>query len=128
VSISETPRLDGGPNIAMKVPPHLWEETVRFYRDVVGLPVIDNPFEDGPPSVGFAFGANRLWVDQVASISQAEVWLQLITNDTAAVAEHLQSSQVVRCDEIEPLPSGASAFWISSPASIVHLVSAADPI
>ena len=77
--------------------------------------------------MGFAFGTNRLWIDQVANVSQAEVWLQLTTNDPAAAAEHLQSSQIVRCDEIEPLPSGASAFWISSPASIVHLVSEPDP-
>jgi hypothetical protein len=29
---------------------------------------------------------------------------------------------VVRCDDIEPLPVGMQAFWITSPASIVHLV------
>jgi hypothetical protein len=32
----------GGRNIAMKVPPHQWDETVRFYRDVVRLEVIDH--------------------------------------------------------------------------------------
>lgn len=116
----------GGSNIAMKVPPHLWEETVRFYRDVLGLREIDNPFESGPPSVGFEFGANRLWIDRVVGASQAEMWLQLTTRDTALAAQHLAVAGVVRCDEIEPMPEGASAFWISSPSSIVHLVSQPD--
>ena len=119
--------LAGGRNIAMKVPPHLWDETVRFYRDVVGLPVIDNPVEQGPPSVGFEFGANRLWVDRVTGVSQAEIWLELTSADAAAAARHLRSAQVVRCDDIEPLSPGSSAFWISSPAAIVHLVCEPDP-
>ncbi|MGY1857386.1 hypothetical protein [Modestobacter sp. SYSU DS0290] len=55
-------------------------------------------------------------------ISQAELWLQLTTDDPAAAAQHLATAEgVARCDEIEPLGEG-SAFWISSPASIVHLV------
>ncbi len=29
----------GGHNIAMKVPPHQFEATVNFYRDVLGLPL-----------------------------------------------------------------------------------------
>ncbi|MGH2617936.1 MAG: hypothetical protein ACRDJC_22130 [Thermomicrobiales bacterium] len=58
----------GGRNIAMNVPPHLWEATVQFYRGVV------------------------------------------------------------RRDEIEPLPEGLEGFWISSPASIVHLVAGPDQV
>lgn len=115
----------GGRNIAMKVPPHQWESTVRFYRNTLGLPELDNPFSSGPESVGFAFGPNRLWVDCVPGMSQAELWLQLTTADTAAAAGHLAAEGVARCDEIEPLDT-PTAFWISSPASIVHLVSEPD--
>jgi hypothetical protein len=32
-----TARIKGGINIAMKVPPHQYEETIAFYRDVIGL-------------------------------------------------------------------------------------------
>jgi hypothetical protein len=120
-------QLAAGRNIAMKVPPHLWDETVRFYRDVIDLPVVDNPSEQGPPSIGFEFGASYLWIDRVAGMSQAEIWLQLVTDDTAAAARHLEASGVVRCDDIEPLPPGSSAFWITSPASIVHVVSEPEP-
>jgi len=123
MSTHATPKFIGGQNIAMKVPPHQWDDTVAFYRDVVGLSVVENPFDQDPPSVGFAFGANNLWIDRVVGISQAEIWLQLTTDDAAAAAGHLKDSQVTRCDEIEPLPAESPAFWISSPASIVHLVS-----
>ncbi len=91
---------------------------MQFYREVVGLKEI----EKHAPAVGFDFGANQLWIDRVPGISQAEIWLELVTNDVSAASEHLESANVVRCDEIEPLPEGFAAFWVSSPASIIHLV------
>lgn len=102
----------------MKVPPHLWDATVQFYRDVVGLKVIEHA-----PSVGFEFGANQLWIDRVDGLSQAEIWLELSTSDVEAAASQLKSAGVVRRDEIEPLPEGFAGFWITSPASIIHLIS-----
>jgi uncharacterized protein YndB with AHSA1/START domain len=113
----------GGRNIAMKVPSHLWEETVAFYRDVIGLPELENPFTAGPHSAGFAFGATNLWIDRVDGFSQAEIWLELNAEDVRAADRHLKEAGVTRCDEIEPLPEGSPAFWISSPASVIHLVS-----
>lgn len=111
--------FNGGRNIAMKVPPHLWEATVAFYRDVVGL----KPVASEPTDASFEFGANRLWIDRVDGLSQAEVWLQLTTGDVERAAAHLQSAEVVRRDEIEALPDGFDGFWIQNPASIIHLVS-----
>lgn len=111
-------KFAAGRNIAMKVPPHLYETTIQFYRDVLGLREITKQ----APSVGFEFGSNNLWIDRVPGISQAETWLEVVTNDIAAAAEHLKSAGVVRCDEIEPLPQGFQAFWISSPAAIIHLI------
>lgn len=112
----------GGRNIAMKVPPHQWEQTVAFYRDTLGLREIHNPSTTGPRSVGFAFGHNHLWIDCVPTMSQAELWLQVTTDDTNAAAEHLAAHDVARCDDVEPLGT-TSAFWISSPSAVVHLVS-----
>jgi hypothetical protein len=111
-------KFAGGRNIALKVPPHLYAATVRFYRDVVGLKPLDNH----PPAVGFVFGANQLWIDEVPGMSQAELWLELVADDVPAAAEHLAKAGVVRCDEIEPLPEGFEGFWISNPAQIVHIV------
>ena len=113
-----TGKFGAGSNIAMKVPPHLYEATVQFYRDVLGLKEITKH----APSVGFEFGSNNLWLDRVSGISQAETWFEVVTNDIEAAAEHLKAAGVVRCDEIEPLPQGFQAFWVSSPASIIHLV------
>lgn len=114
--------LRAGRNIALKVPPHQWDATVQFYRRTLGLPELT----DFAPDVVFQFGPNQLWIDRVATISQAELWLELVTDDTKAAARHLERAGVVRCDEIEQLPQGFDGFWIASPAAIVHLVSGPD--
>lgn len=116
--MSTKSKFSAGRNIAMKVPPHLYDATVQFYRDIVGLDEITKHL----PSIGFKFGSNQLWIDKVPGISQAETWLEIVTNDIAAAAEHLHAAGVVRCDAIEPLTEGFQAFWVSSPASIIHLV------
>lgn len=102
----------------MKVPPHQYEATIQFYRDVLGLKEITKH----APSIGFEFGQNNLWIDSVSSISQAEIWLEVVTNDLEGASAQLEEAGVVRCDYIEPLPHGFQGFWVSSPASIIHLV------
>lgn len=67
-----------------------------------------------------------LWIDRVTTVSQTEIWLEVITDDMDAAEEYLQTNEVVRCDEIEPLPEGFEGFWISSPANIIHLVTNSD--
>jgi hypothetical protein len=113
---------NGGKNIAMKVPPHQWAETVNFYESTLGLDVVSRSEE----SVSFVFGANRLWVDRVGSLSQAEIWLEVITDDLAAAERLAGKPGVSRRDEIEPLPAGFRGYWLSNPASIIHLVTAGD--
>ncbi len=110
-----------GNNIAMKVPPHEFPRAVAFYRDVVRLKHLGH-FEG---SEVFEFGGLRLWIDPMPQLSQAEIWLELETEDTAAAAEQLAAGEVARCDEIEPLPPGFDGFWIANPAGIVHLISKA---
>jgi catechol 2,3-dioxygenase-like lactoylglutathione lyase family enzyme len=112
------PKFTGGRNLALKVPPHQYERTVHFYRDVLGL----EPLEDHPPQVGFAFGANQLWIDRAPGMSQAELWLEVLTDDVPAAAAHFREAGIDRRDEIEPLPDGHEGFWICDPASmILHL-------
>ena len=123
--MNQRAEFTGGRNIAIKVPPHLWDATVEFYRDVAGLTVIKGD-ETVPPSVCFEFGANQLWIDRVDGLSQAEVWLELTTPDLQSAANHLGSTGIVRRDEIESLPEGFGGFWIQNPASIIHLVKGPD--
>lgn len=115
--------FEGGKNIAMKVPPHQFDATVHFYETVLGFQRIGGPQGD---AVGFVFGANNLWIDRVPGMSQAELWLEVITDDTKEAAGVLAEAGVARCDEIEPLGDSFDGYWISSPASIVHLVDAKE--
>lgn len=110
--------FSGGRNIALKLPSHEFEATVRFYRDVLGL----EQSKDHLPSIVFDFGANLLWLDRVETMTQAELWLELRTPDTTAAAEHLERAGVTRCDAVEALPDGFDGFWISGPGNIIHLV------
>jgi hypothetical protein len=89
-----------GRNIAMKLPPDQFEATLSFYRDTLGLNV--KPSHSGSWIVDF--GAIRLWLDRVATVSQAELWLEVETESAERAADALAAAGVVRCDEIEPLP------------------------
>ena len=118
MSKTDQPRFEGGRNIAMKLPPHAFDPTVAFYRDVLCLPVL----EEQPGSAVVEFGANRLWLDRADHLSQAEVWMEITTDDIPAAADYLSRRGTVRRDEIEALPAGFEGFWISSPANVIHLV------
>ena len=118
MSLKSKPRFEGGPNIAMKVPPYLFAETVTFYQKVLKLPLV----EEDNNSVVFEFGANRLWIDKVDHVSQAELWLELKTSDVNSASAYLDSYGVARRDEIEPLPENFNGFWICNPTNIIHLV------
>ncbi len=110
----------------MKVPVHEFEKTVAFYRDILGFKEI-NP---SPPvdndSVRFKFGDKILWIDKINTISQAEIWLEIITDDTQGAAQYLEDLGCIRRDEIEPLPGGFRGFWLINPANIIHLISPDD--
>lgn len=58
----------------------------------------------------------------MASLSQAETWLEIVTDDLSGAEKLLAAEGVVRCDEIEALPDGFQGFWISNPAAIVHML------
>ena len=107
-------RITLGRNIAIKVPAHRWDEMVAFYRDRIGLALR----RDGPDSIAVAFGEITLWLDRVPQQSQADVWLELITDDPDAALARLGSPQR---DELEPL-DGVTGHWTSDPAGVVLLL------
>lgn len=114
--------FQGGPNIALKLPPAVFESTLAFYRDVLRLPLLERHL----PNHVFQFGTNYLWLDCCEHLSGAEVWLEIVTNDTIAAKRHLTTHEVARCDEVEQLPTGFDGFWIRSPSPLVHLVAHHD--
>lgn len=121
------PSFTAGKNIAMKVPVHEYDTTLRFYRDILGLEAIESMSDENPDSQVFKFGDKNLWIDRVTTVSQAEIWLEILTDDITAAAEYLGQQGCIRSDEIEPLPSGFSGFWISNPCNIIHLITEAGP-
>ncbi len=110
--------FEGGRNIALKLPPHEFNGAAHFYRDVLGLRQLSNCL----PSIVFEYGPNLLWLDRVETMTQAELWLELRTPDTAAAAKRLAHHEIARRDTVEALPEGFDGFWISGPGNIIHLV------
>ena len=95
---------------------------VEFYRIIIGLKQKDANSPDEFDSIAFEFGDKNLWVDKISGISQAEVWLEIETDNAAVAKSYLEEQGCVIRNEIEPLPSGFNGFWLSSPSNIVHLV------
>ncbi|MBE1490798.1 VOC family protein [Plantactinospora soyae] len=127
-----TPQFRGGQNIAMKLPKAQFEQTVTFYRDVLGMDVTDETGEgvEGVVSrcASVQFGPVKLWLDQVDNYARADIWLELFTDDVAVATDHLARHGVIPQDELEPFPSGLAAHWISNPVGIPHIVRIADPV
>jgi hypothetical protein len=113
------PQFRGGRNVAMKLPPHQYEETIRFYRETLGLDVRQT--SDNSHAVDY--GPIRLWLDRCPTASHAELWLDIGTSDTKTAAKHLAAQGVTRCDAIEELPKDFDGYWIANSAGIVHIVS-----
>lgn len=110
-----------GRNIAMKIPAHEYENTLHFYRNILRFKEITGSEPGDTPR--FEFGDKTLWLDRMPGLSQSEIWLEVVASDIDQAAEYLKAQGCHRRDEIEPLPSGFKAFWISSPSNIIHLVS-----
>jgi catechol 2,3-dioxygenase-like lactoylglutathione lyase family enzyme len=124
------PRFRGGLNVAMKVPKAKFDETLAFYSDVLGMKVTE---ETGPgtggavtKSASVEFGPITLWFDLVENYAQAELWLELFTDDVEHATQHLAEHEVVTQDELEPLPAGLDAHWVSNPVGIPHVVRRPD--
>ena len=116
------PDFRPGKNIAIKVPAHEFDRMVEFYKIIIGLKQKDTNSRDDFDSIAFEFGDKNLWVDKISGISQAEVWLEIETDNAAVAKSYLEEQGCVIRNEIEPLPSGFNGFWLSSPSNIVHLV------
>jgi predicted enzyme related to lactoylglutathione lyase len=117
------PIFTPGNNIAIKVPFHEFDSTVAFYRDILGFKVVKASSTDGIDSVVFKFGDKNLWIDRMSGLSQAEIWLEVVTDDIDRASDYFEENDCIRRDEIEPLPDGLKGFWIASPANIIHLIS-----
>lgn len=115
-------RIEGGVNLALKIPKAHYPATLAFYREALGLELKREQSAEVNECWSCQFGPNRLWLDRVDGASQTDVWLELKTNDLDAAMVQLEQFGVATRDELEPLPKGVRGHWISSPAGTVHLI------
>jgi len=112
-------KFEAGINIAIKIPKDKYEETVKFYRDVLKLEVEEKPIDN--PTVSrtheVKFGNNIVWLDCVDNYTHSETWLQLTAPDVEEATNYLKSNGVETCDELEELPE--NMHWIMDPAGTV---------
>jgi catechol 2,3-dioxygenase-like lactoylglutathione lyase family enzyme len=118
----DRPYFQGGANIAIKVPEYKFEDTVRFYGEILGL----EQLEGTEASVCFRFGPNKLWIDRMHNYSRSDVWLEMLTDDVERARDYLNHRKGPRQDEIKNLPGDLDGFWISDPAGTIHLVEKPD--
>lgn len=120
-------KFEGGVNIAIKIPKSKYEQTVKFYRDILKLDIVEKPIDN--PTVSrtheVKFGNNIVWLDCVDNYSHSEVWLELRTPDTSLAAEYLQANGVNTCDELEKIPE--DMHWIMDPAGTVFILARPGP-
>ena len=116
------PDFKPGKNIAVKVPAHEFEKTVHFYEVILGLEREESNSPSDFESVVLNYGDKNLWLDKISGISQAEIWLEIITNDVEQAQNYLLDQGCSVTNEIEPLPPSFNGFWLSSPSNIIHLV------
>ena len=116
------PKFEGGINIAMKIPKSKYEETVKFYRDILKLEVTEKSIEN--PTVSrtheVKFGPNIVWLDCVDNYTHSEIWLEIRTRDVDVATAYLSSNGIETCDEIEQIPD--NMHWIQDPAGAVFIL------
>ncbi|WP_280442811.1 VOC family protein [Nocardia brasiliensis] len=114
----------------MKLPKAQFDRTVAFYRDVLGMAVTEDssdPVAAGViRSAAVQFGPVTLWLDRVDNYAHADLWLELFTDDVDRATEYLAAQGVAVQDELESLPAGMAAHWISNPAGVPHIVRLPD--
>ena len=116
------PKFEAGENIAIKVPPHQFDKTVSFYKDIIKLEEINLTSPGDYDAAVFKFGDKNLWIDKMSATGHAEIWLEIKTDNAEKAAQYFDEYGVARRDEIESLPVKFKGFWISSPSNIIHLV------
>lgn len=114
--------FSGGVNMAMKIPPEKYEQTVAFYRDILLLDVkeisIDHPTVTATHRL--TFGSNTLWLDCVVGATDSQIWLELVTEDTEQATRYLEANDIAMEDHLEEI--SPSMHWIKDPAGNVLLV------
>lgn len=112
----------GGVNIAIKIPRRKYEDTLTFYRDILGWEIEDVNIKH--PTVSrshkVVFGGCTLWLDCVDHCTHVETWMEILTPNVEEAVQYLSSKGVETCDELEQIPK--EMHWITDPAGSVFIL------
>lgn len=116
-------QFTGGTNIALKIPKHKYEETVHYYKEILGLQVKEEPITNPTVSRTYSvvFGPNTLWLDCVDNYTQPEIWLEVNTQNVPEATDYLSREGISTKDEFEKIPD--DKHWITDPAGTVMILS-----
>lgn len=124
--MNKRPVFEGGVNIAIKIPLDKYDQTIRFYHDILGFELTPYFHEYTGQSHYCRFGTLTLWLDRVDHFSQTDIWLELNTDDMQQATAYLSENGVNFRPELEELPDHMKANWISDPAGVVILLKEDD--
>jgi len=116
-------KIKGGKNIAIKLSPSKYEETLHFYTQVLGFSATEIESPDHPTvkkSAKIQFGDNTLWLDHMQAEDRTEAWFELLTDDMSTTESHLRQHGIVFEDDLEQIPD--SMHWIRDPAGNVFII------
>lgn len=115
-------RFKGGVNIAMKIPPEKYDETVAFYRDILLFDVEEVPITHSAvlATHRLEFGQNILWLDCVEGITDSKISLEICAEDIESATNYLRVNDVTICDGVEEIDP--SMHWIEDPAGNIFLL------
>lgn len=116
-------QFSGGTNIALKIPKHKYEETVHYYKVILGLQVKEEPITNQTVSRthSVVFGPNTLWLDCVDNYTQPEIWLEINTPNVPGATDYLAQKGITTKDEFEQIPG--DKHWVTDPAGTVMILS-----
>lgn len=116
------PDFKFGTNIAFKIPKFRFDETIAFYKDVLGMKL--NKYEHGGSGESYycETGELCLWFDLMENYSQIDIWLEIKTDSISQARSYLDGRNIPFRQELEKLPDGLEASWISDPAGVVLLL------
>lgn len=111
-------KFEGGPNIAIKIPPEKYDNTVHFYRNVLLMDVHEQTAEHSGVvrSHRVTFGTTVLSLDCVAGQAKVEICLEIRWSGQDDAVQFLEANGIEITAAPGELPD--NPHWIRDPAGV----------
>lgn len=115
-------KFEGGPHIAVRIPPGKYDDTVHFYRDVLLMDVQEHPV-DHPAifrSHSVQFGNSVLRLDCIPDQKEVEIYLEIRYTGAENALQFLEANGIEVLPQPEQFPH--SLHRIRDPAGVISLL------